>query len=384
MINRKKSQNPRKGLGRREFLKVYPRGRRHAGRPDDLRAQGLGADGAGPEDGPLEALRACLRQVLRRLRKEFGETHQCKVRGGLRRDADLPTAIAADISRGGGHDIFHLNGTGAWLYDQVEVDVTDLANRLGKQFGGWTPGAEDIAVVKGKWLAIPHWYISYPWIVEPQRTSNEVRGLQLKDHLQDIVRIGAKLKKAGHPVGIPFSQTPDANDNLVPSWTSFKAYTFDKHGNIAFSKKEIVEVLKWGTSLFKDSMTDEVLSWDDTSNNRFIASGKGSMVCNPISAPTAPRPRTTRTSTRTWRSLQPLGPAGRVGGARTMSYGIYKFAGPGPGQGVPLRDERRRARGDGGLHRVQPPLPQGVPQEAHAGHRPGAEAGDRAGLSATR
>ena len=31
-------------------------------------------------------------------------------------------------------------------------------------------------------------------------------------------------------------------------------------------------------------MTDEVLSWDDSSNNRFIASGKGSMICNPISA----------------------------------------------------------------------------------------------------
>ena len=31
-------------------------------------------------------------------------------------------------------------------------------------------------------------------------------------------------------------------------------------------------------------MTDEVLSWDDSSNNRFIASGKGAVVCNPISA----------------------------------------------------------------------------------------------------
>ena len=147
-----------------------------------------------------------------------------------------------------------------------------------------------------------------------------------KTTYEDILRMGAKLKKAGHPIGIPFSQTPDANDDLIPIMDAFKAYTFDKQGNIAFAKKEIVEVLKWGASLFKDCMTDEVLSWDDSSNNRFIASGKGSMICNPISA--------YRTAAKdnpdVYKALEieppPLGAAGRVGGARTMSYGIYKFS----------------------------------------------------------
>jgi len=107
---------------------------------------------------------------------------------------------------------------------------------------------------------------------------------------------------------------------------SFNAYMFDKDGNIAFSKKEIQDVLKFGERLFKETMTDEVLSWDDTSNNRFIISGKGSMVCNPISA--------YRTAAKdqpdVYKNLAivkpPIGAAGvRVGGARTMSYGIYNF-----------------------------------------------------------
>src|SRR5260221_10419934 len=97
--------------------------------------------------------------------KEFGEKHKCKVEVDYVGTADLPTAIAADISRGGGHDIFHLNGTGAWLYDNVSVDVTDVANRLGKEFGGWIPGASGIAEVRGKWHCIPHWFIRYPFII---------------------------------------------------------------------------------------------------------------------------------------------------------------------------------------------------------------------------
>jgi len=97
--------------------------------------------------------------------KEFGEKNKCKVEVDFVATPDLPTAIAADISRGGGHDIFHLNGTGAWLYDNSLVDVTDVANRLGKEFGGWIPDAASLAVVKGKWLGVPNCDRSFPRII---------------------------------------------------------------------------------------------------------------------------------------------------------------------------------------------------------------------------
>jgi multiple sugar transport system substrate-binding protein len=259
--------------------------------------------------------------------KDFGTKNNCKVEVDYVATADLPTAIAADISRGGGHDIFHLNGTGAWLYDQTLVDVTDVSNRLGKEFGGWIPGADSIASVKGKWLCIPHWFIRYPWIINRKYISDAGEDFNEKTKWEDVKRIGAKCKKAGFPIGIAYSQTPDSNDNLFPLLLSYKAYLWDKDGNVKFAKKEIVEALKFGAALFNEAMTDEVLSWDDTSNNRFIASGKGSMVCNPISA--------YRTAAKdqpdVFKNLEivrpPLGPDGqRVGGARTMSYGIYNFS----------------------------------------------------------
>jgi len=324
MKGRRKNQAG--GLGRREFLK------------------GALATGAAAIAAPIVFTRGAYAQdrVLKVVHwkhfvpdydkyfdvfaKEFGDKNKCKVEVDYIATVDLPTAIAADISRRGGHDVFHLNGTGTWLYDQVLVDVSDVANRLGKEFGGWLPEAKDIDFVRGKWLAIPAWYIAYPFIINRGYFNQAGADYNDKTTWQDLLTAGAKLKKAGYPFGIPFSQTPDSNDNLLPLMDSFKAYLYDKDGNVSFRKKEIVEALKYGQAFFRETMTDEVLSWDDTSNNRFIASGKGSLICNPISA--------YRTAAKdnpdVYKNLEvvktPIGPAGRVNGARTMSYGIYSFS----------------------------------------------------------
>lgn len=259
--------------------------------------------------------------------KQFGDAHNVKVEVDTVATADLPTAIAADISRRGGHDIFHLNGTGAWLYDNILVDVGDVAGKLEKEFGGFIPGTDGIGMVRGKWLAIPHWFIRYPMIINRGYFKQVGEEYTNKTTWQELLKSGAKLKKAGYPFGIPYSQTPDSNDNLYPMMDSFNAYVFDKQGNVAFAKKEIIEVLNYGKAFFQQTMTDEVLSWDDTSNNRFIASGKGSLVCNPISA--------YRTAAKdnpdVYKNLDivrpPLGVGGRRdGGSRTMSYGIYSFS----------------------------------------------------------
>ena len=261
-----------------------------------------------------------------RFAQQFGEKNKCTVQVDYVATPDLPTAIAADISRGGGHDVFHLNGTGAWLYEQVLVDVSDVAKRLEKEHGPWIKESQSIGQVKGKWLAIPSWYISYPLIINTGYFKEVGAEYSEKTTWQDLIKIGAKLKKAGHPFGIPVSNTPDANDDLLPWMWSFDALTFDKDGKVSFKRKEIVEWLRHAKEFYEQTMTEEVLGWDDSSNNRFIASGKGSMVDNPISA--------YRTAAKdnpdVFKNLAvvktPLGPKGRFNGARTMSYGIYSFS----------------------------------------------------------
>jgi len=204
--------------------------------------------------------------------------------------------------------------------------VSDVATRLEKEYGPWIKESTSIGQVKGKWLAIPSWYISYPLIINSGYFKEAGAEYTDKTTWQDLVKIGAKLKKAGHPFGIPVANTPDANDDLLPWMWSFDALTFDKDGKVAFKRKEVVEWLRHAKEFYEQTMTEEVLGWDDSSNNRFIASGKGSMICNPISA--------YRTAAKdnpdVFKSLSvvktPLGPKGRFNGARTMSYGIYNFS----------------------------------------------------------
>ena len=258
--------------------------------------------------------------------QQFGEKNKCTVQVDYVATPDLPTAIAADISRGGGHDVFHLNGTGAWLYEQVLVDVSDVANRLEKEHGPWIKESQSIGQVKGKWLAIPSWYISYPLIINTGYFKEVGEEYTDKTTWQDLIKIGAKLKKAGHPFGLPVANTPDANDDLLPWMWSFDALSFDHEGKVSFKRKEVVEWLRHAKEFYEQTMTEEVLGWDDSSNNRFIASGKGSMICNPISA--------YRTAAKdnpdVFKNLAvvktPMGPKGRFNGARTMCYGIYNFS----------------------------------------------------------
>ena len=110
-------------------------------------------------------------------------------------------------------------------------------------------------------------------------------------------------------------------------------------------------------------MTDEVLGWDDTSNNRFIASGKGSLICNPITA--------YRTAAKdnpdVYKNLEIAEAArsGRPERATRRPHHVVRhlqlLQGAGSRQGVPLRDEQGGAARDGGLDGIQPSVPEGVP-----------------------
>ena len=59
----------------------------------------------------------------------------------------------------------------------------------------------------------------------------------------------------------------------------------DEHGKkIVLNSKEAVEAVKYAAALYKEAMTSDVLSWNDSSNNQYIVSGVGSYIINPISA----------------------------------------------------------------------------------------------------
>jgi len=187
--------------------------------------------------------------------QQFGEKNKCTVQVDYVATPDLPTAIAADISRGGGHDVFHLNGTGAWLYEQVLVDVSDVATRLEKEHGPWIRESQSIGQVKGKWLAIPSWYISYPLIINTgyfKEAGAEYVGFEdlikkCQEGFQNFdVAVAtpaamAEVRKLGRVLGprglMPNPKTGTVTDDTAKAVREVKAgrveFKLDKNGNVA-------------------------------------------------------------------------------------------------------------------------------------------------------
>jgi multiple sugar transport system substrate-binding protein len=73
-------------------------------------------------------------------------------------------------------------------------------------------------------------------------------------------------------------------------------------------------------------MTSEVLSWNDTSNNQYLASGVGSYIINPISAYRTIQKNNKKLADDVFVIEPPKGPVKQFMGAASEFYGIWKFS----------------------------------------------------------
>jgi len=80
------------------------------------------------------------------------------------------------------------------------------------------------------------------------------------------------------------------------------------------------------TSVISPTMTNEVLSWDDSGNNRFILSGKGSWIHNPISPYNSALSNKMPIADDINHHPSPAGPAGVHSAPGINAIGIWKFS----------------------------------------------------------
>jgi multiple sugar transport system substrate-binding protein len=90
--------------------------------------------------------------------------------------------------------------------------------------------------------------------------------------------------------------------------------------------KETVEAVKFAAALYKEAMTPEVLSWDDSSNNKYLDSGVASYIANPISAYRTCQQVNPKLADKIFAWKCPKGPVRRLIGAASNAYGIWKFS----------------------------------------------------------
>ncbi|HZX95467.1 MAG TPA: extracellular solute-binding protein [Myxococcales bacterium] len=198
-------------------------------------------------------------------------------------DVRPKAALAANL--GSGPDIIMGWFDDPHIYPQKLVDVSDLAELLGKQLGGWY----DVARTYGysnrmkRWIAVPVGAtvecLTYrkSWVKEAgfDGVPKDPAGL---------LALAKALKAKGHPMGFPLGHAVgDANN-----WTHWCLWTFGgkavekDNKTIAIAQKPSLDALAYAQELFAQ-MVSGVASWLDPNNNRAFLAGEISLTNNGIS-----------------------------------------------------------------------------------------------------
>jgi len=148
------------------------------------------------------------------------------------------------------------------------------------------------------------------------------------DSWEDI-RVGSRKIKNKHGIPAGFGLAPELDSNMAlrSLMASFGASVQDPTGNPVLKSPQTLEALKFVKALFRDTLTDEVFTWDASSNNRQMLAGKGSLTLNAISITRTGETQKIPVSHDIWLAKVPKGPVRRIGvGHLTSVYVIWKFA----------------------------------------------------------
>ena len=258
--------------------------------------------------------------------KKWGEKNGVKVRVDHIPHLELPARFAAEFAAGAGHDLFEMNGqifTGQ--YYRNLVDLSDVAEGLAKKYGKWMESSKSAAQVKGAWYALPDFFIAIPVLWRKDLFSSV--GMGEPKTWEDLRKAGRLLKAKGHPTGMQFSHCNDANHNWRALMYCFGVKETDPSGqNILIDSKEMREALKFAKALYDEGMTPEVFSWDDASDNRFLASGVASWIHDAISAFRTTQDTNPKVYEQTFVVPEVAGPGGltwNVG--EPLAWAMWKF-----------------------------------------------------------
>jgi multiple sugar transport system substrate-binding protein len=262
-----------------------------------------------------------------KLARDWGERNGVRVLVDHIPNLELPARYAAEFAAGSGHDLIHFAAqilTGHY-YEHL-VDLSDVADRIGKRYGGWMEAAKSAAQVNGVWYAVPDYFVPIPLLW--RKDLFDLNGLSEPD-TWDKLRVAARaLRAKGHPTGIQFSHCNDANHNWRAVLYCFGARETDPSGReVLLDSKETREALRFAKALYEEGMTSEVFSWDDASDNRYLASGVACWIHDAISAYRTTEDTNPEVFRNTYVLPEAAGPSGfrRNVGEPTV-WAIWKFS----------------------------------------------------------
>jgi multiple sugar transport system substrate-binding protein len=248
---------------------------------------------------------------------------------------DLQPRITAGIQSGSGADLIMSFNSYTHLYANSVVDMTELAEDVGKREGGLYKYARAICS-NGKI------FMGMPWAViggmETYRKSwfDEIGVTSFPETWETYREAGKKLKAKGRPLGQTLGHTfGDAPGFSYPFLWSWGGKEVEADGKtVVINSKETLESVKFMVGFWKDAHDEGGLAWDDTNNNRAFLSQTISSTLNGasiyIEAMKKPDQYITEKGKPLYTDIQhaplPKGPAGQFGFHLLQSNMLMKYS----------------------------------------------------------
>jgi multiple sugar transport system substrate-binding protein len=214
--------------------------------------------------------------------KKFTEKTGVEVRVDNEGWEDVRPKAAVAANTGAGPDIILSTNDDANLYPEKLLDVTDLAEYLGKKYGGWYPAVEAYLKPDGKkWIGLglgaAGSYMVY--------RQSQVKAAGFDAFPKDTAGFLAMFKALhanGTPGGMALGNA--TGDGLWCNWLvwSHGGMLVDKNNKVVIDSAETLKALDYGKELYA-TFIPGTLSWLDPNNNKAFLDGQISVTNNGIS-----------------------------------------------------------------------------------------------------
>jgi multiple sugar transport system substrate-binding protein len=258
--------------------------------------------------------------------KQWGEKNDIEVKIDHINNALLPATAASEVAAQKGHDLFQFLFPPAAL-EQQTLPLNDVVQEISRKLGKMTDVAykSTFNPKTKRYFGLADNYVPDPIHYRKSMWFNAGTAPSTWDNVR---RAAAKLKAAGHPVGLGMSNELDSNMFLMSLLYCYGGALQTVDGRPNINTKGAIEALKVMKEIYQNGESDEVFAWTAASNNQAFLAGRLSLAVNAISiARSAEDSGNTALSDDTWIRPIPRGPVRALGNEHVMGvYFIWKFA----------------------------------------------------------
>jgi multiple sugar transport system substrate-binding protein len=246
----------------------------------------------------------------------------------------LPARISTIAETGSGADIAMNFLLSVIQFGEKYLDVSDIAEDIGKAQGGWYDAGREAARLNGTWKAIPFSNIGQAmnW-----RTDwfAEVGVKKFPETWEELHEVGKKLKAKDHPFGFELGHGFGDNHGwLYPLLWSYGGAEVAADGKtVVIDSDETARAVDFCRKFFQDTMLEDVLGWTDVSNNKAWMAEQISCTNNAESILWFAKREFPEIGKATDQAMNPAGPKGRFHLLNSISHSIFSFS--------PVREEAR-------------------------------------------